>query len=86
MTDETIKINREMLRDAFNKELGKGWQCEADAIEHALFGPKKPREFYINIYPSLGRRCLHDSRAEADDFSDGHRGECVRVREVIGDE
>lgn len=45
---ETIKINREMLVDAWNKAQEKGTFDDLfQRLEMNLFGPKKPRQWWV---------------------------------------
>ena len=49
MTDDTIKISREMFRKIVDDTLGPGWSRDMrDTLEAGFFGPKKPREIWIH--------------------------------------
>lgn len=90
MKDETIKINREMLREAIARAqnmYGNGARSsifyDADAVERELFGPKKPREWTIYVSdgnPNVCHRCemtrTLGSRTNVEE---------IRVREVLDD-
>ena len=47
--------------------------------------PRKPREFFINIYPLPYPREVCESRDEANRCADWCRSECIHVREVLDD-
>ena len=47
--------------------------------------PKKPREWWANIYPDI-EPCVYASKVDADHYAATHRLECVHVREVLPEE
>jgi hypothetical protein len=46
--------------------------------------PKKPREWWVNVYPDFSG--AWPTKSVADDQADSERIECVHVREVLGDD
>jgi hypothetical protein len=60
----------------------EGGQIVAFCI--AEFAPRKPREFWVNVY--VHDTALHRSKASADASAGRGRLECIKVREVLDDE
>ena len=68
-----------------------GWvdgRIAAFTIFHLYREPKKPREWWVNVYEGgeLDPAFAYESKREADDNADPHRLECVCFREVLPEE
>ncbi len=84
MTDQTIKINREMLREAFQKSnWTMGFSTQLESLEFNLFGPFKPREYWACVDRRTGEVIAWRNRPNDPPVSDSTDGEWLKMREVF---